>query len=482
MKLKFNGPQLLRSRFDLSITKALTSIFIGVAALTSSVEAFPIRVSEAPATNLELTLEAIRSAQKSLQVNIYELSSESIGAALIERVQAGVHLVLLQEGQPVGGFTDAARKIQDQLVSAVRASSVGGAILEMRSIQVSKTKQTQRRFRFNHGKYIIVDHEKLLVGSENYSNSGNPERSVKGNRGWEVLLTEPSIVKKYEDVFARDIELSHGDVIDRTELRGPCSKQWTACETQVGGVRPYYRTVDWSDQLLGQLRGPIDPKNPPFAPWISPLSLEADAAAAIFAPETAAHDLLHLVHEAKRTLDLQQMTFDSKWGADGELSPLVRAVVKAARKGVRVRVLVNDDAVFDHPGKPASRKNLKTAQLLNSIAKNEKLSLEARVANLSKMGISYIHNKGVLVDSQLTLVSSINWNRNSVTNNRETAVLIQGTEVFNHYETLFEDDWKRSEGKGQWIPPSDCPRQPNEPIDPPDPDQDGECVQVPLID
>ena len=72
--------------------------------------------------------------------------------------------------------------------------------------------------------------------------------------------------------------------------------------------------------------------------------------------------------------------------------------------------------------------------------------IAARTANLKGMGVDYIHNKGVLVDGNKTLISSINWTENAVTHNRETAVVITSSDIFNHYESLFNSDWQVSGG------------------------------------
>jgi phosphatidylserine/phosphatidylglycerophosphate/cardiolipin synthase-like enzyme len=46
------------------------------------------------------------------------------------------------------------------------------------------------------------------------------------------------------------------------------------------------------------------------------------------------------------------------------------------------------------------------------------------------MNVDYIHNKGMIIDQDKTLISSINWNQNSVDNNREAAVVLISTQVY----------------------------------------------------
>jgi phosphatidylserine/phosphatidylglycerophosphate/cardiolipin synthase-like enzyme len=67
--------------------------------------------------------------------------------------------------------------------------------------------------------------------------------------------------------------------------------------------------------------------------------------------------------------------------------------------------------------------------------------LEARCADLSTNEIDKIHNKGVIVDSQYVLVSSINWNSNSPNFNREAGVIVDHPGVARYFLDVFEDDW-----------------------------------------
>jgi phosphatidylserine/phosphatidylglycerophosphate/cardiolipin synthase-like enzyme len=58
--------------------------------------------------------------------------------------------------------------------------------------------------------------------------------------------------------------------------------------------------------------------------------------------------------------------------------------------------------------------------------------------------IHLIHNKGLLIDENKTLISSLNWDENSFEKNREAAVLITSPAVHAHYEAIFELDWRVS--------------------------------------
>jgi len=47
----------------------------------------------------------------------------------------------------------------------------------------------------------------------------------------------------------------------------------------------------------------------------------------------------------------------------------------------------------------------------------------------------------MIVDNSSVLISSINWNENSVTNNREAGIIIENEEVARYYASVFYYDW-----------------------------------------
>ena len=427
-----------RGQFRLLAKWAITLLLLFIVSLNGY--AFPVQVAEAPSTTLALITEAIHRAKKTLQVNIYELSSPEIVTALIERIQAGVRVEVLEEGQPVGGFSALESTAQNRIVQAMIRSRGSHQFYEMTSKAGGK-----RRYRFNHAKYIIVDEKSLLIGSENYSPTGHPRPGMIGNRGWEVFMHDETLTTEFLDMFHRDSDLQYRDIIDR--LQSPRQDLKSMNLYSLFGMLRLQ-----TDEIQMQLRS----SQAPVAPWVT---LEADSAYKIISPESSLTGLLSLISQARRRLDLELMSMDLNWGKSGEESPLFDAVVSAARRGVQVRVLLNDESVFLNRGaKPAvsqkrpephltdlTSKNRITVEALRQTAQKYKLKLSARIANVKRMGVDYIHNKGALVDDDQTLISSINWGENSVENNREAAVVIQGRAIQAHYQELLEMDWKASE-------------------------------------
>ena len=385
----------------------------------NSVFAFPVEVSNAPSSDLALTIHAIQSAKKSLLLNVYELTSQDIADAIVQQIHAGIQVEILQEGQPVGGISTVGKGIQTKLAQAMRAMGPQKHFYVMTARSV-----TQRRFHFDHAKYAVIDGDKLLIGSENYSPTGNPSPNSLGNRGWAVFIEEPGISQEFTALFRGDADLSQGDLIELTNSLASAS---------------------------GFVKQPLSFSVPPFvdnslgAPLV-PLLVDVLAAYKLTSPDTSHAGILALIDQAKSSIDIEQMTFDSGWGGIPSVhSPIYEAVLRAARRGVTIRVLLNDESVFDHPGHPAKSKNRPTVNSFNQIAREENLQLSAAIANVQAMKVDYIHNKGMIVDGDKVLISSINWNQNSVKNNREAAVVLISPQAYAYYRSLFDKDWSVSQ-------------------------------------
>ncbi|MCM2324510.1 MAG: phospholipase D-like domain-containing protein [Oligoflexia bacterium] len=414
------------------------TILCGISiALSSAVSyAVPVHVGNAPESSLALSLSAIRSARDSLLINIYELSNVEVAEALEAKILEGVHVEVLQEGQPVGGITAAGRGLQTQLVRAMQRMRNSDRYVEM-------TAQTRadRRFRYDHAKYIVVDGKSLLISSENYSPNGHPVAGSTGNRGWEVMIDDSRLASSFAAIFRSDSNENEEDILSLLPSRSAlCASVSLFCALTDDTSGPSGFAVADSAPSRRWLSAPSVEELPELPVYDAPVIEK------ITSPETSLRGLVRMIDSARYRLDIQQMTLALEWKNAGGRSPLIDALFAAAKRGVIVRILINDDAAFLPPG--SSNRNTKSRQnaaLLNRLAREQGLPLTTRVADLAAMGVTIIHNKGALVDDNATLVSSINWNENSVMNNREAAVLIKGREVNAHYSALFERDWSASD-------------------------------------
>ena len=168
----------------------------------------------------------------------------------------------------------------------------------------------------------------------------------------------------------------------------------------------------------------------------------------VLSPDVSLHRdraILGAIRSCKREVLVTQNSIPLYWGRGRTNKPYYRpnlpmqALLGAARRGCRVRVLLDSTWYNIRPSDPKDNDN--TVRYLSSIAKREKLDLQAKLVNLSSAGLSKIHAKGVVVDRRTVFVGSINWSENSFKGNREVGILIGHPAVARYYAGLFRRDW-----------------------------------------
>ena len=125
------------------------------------------------------------------------------------------------------------------------------------------------------------------------------------------------------------------------------------------------------------------------------------------------------------TVFVQQLQCSVSWG-EGIPNLYLEAAIRAAERGCDVRILLDSKYVDTSDSSPD---NSNTVDYVNDIALSRCLdNLRARLVILRDL--SKVHNKGVIVDRELTLISSINWGKGAVFLNREAGVIIGCSEVY----------------------------------------------------
>ena len=81
----------------------------------------------------------------------------------------------------------------------------------------------------------------------------------------------------------------------------------------------------------------------------------------------------------------------------------------------------------------------------------EKHGIQVRFVYTNWSIFCKVHNKGMIVDNRTVLISSINWNENSLTRNREAGVIIQNEDVASYYASVFFHDWTLTPSHSQDI-------------------------------
>jgi phosphatidylserine/phosphatidylglycerophosphate/cardiolipin synthase-like enzyme len=283
------------------------------------------------------------------------------------------------------------------------------------------------RYDYVHAKYAVADGQRALVLSGNWKMTSLPVDPTWGNREWGVVVQSASLAAQLEQVFADDWNGAHRDILafgNGTDPRYlPPDANFTPDRTVPGGsYAGHFAARTWT--------GPFN-------------------ATPVLAPDTSLLDrsgLRPLLRSARSELLVEQLSAHAHWGdprtgtPDSDPDPYLQDCIAAARAGAHVYVLL--DSAFLDTGD--TRNNQATVDYLNGIAANESLALQARLVNLTAVGVDEVHNKGVVVDNRTAVVGSLNWVRNSAQDNRELDLMLDDRDAAAYFRDVFFYDWDRS--------------------------------------
>ncbi|GAA0681136.1 phospholipase D-like domain-containing protein [Natronoarchaeum mannanilyticum] len=326
----------------------------------------------------ELPVDRIERAEERVLLAGYTFSDQRVADALIDARDRGVRVEVAVDAEPVGGVTERQVRALDRLVEA--------------GIDVVAIGGERARYRFHHPKYAVIDDE-ALVTTENWKPAGTGGHS---SRGWGVVVHGADTAASLREVFDADV-----------------------------GWRD---AVPWSEYRTDVDPEPATPANGSFPRRVTPERMDADAVRLLTAPDNAESELEALLADANDSILIQQVSIG------GRDNPLLDATLDAARRGVSVRILLSS-AWY------AEEENRKLADWLERRAAAEDLDLRVKLAD-PRGRYEKIHAKGVVVDEESAVIGSVNWNNNSLRENREVAVVVEGPEPGEYYADLFRADWR----------------------------------------
>ncbi|HSH05929.1 MAG TPA: lamin tail domain-containing protein, partial [Anaerolineae bacterium] len=289
------------------------------------------------------------------------------------------------------------------------------------------------RYRYMHAKYMIVDGERGVVSSENWSANSLPfddkEDGSWGRRGVVLVSEQVDMVAALERVWAADF----GGGEKRDLLA------WTANHPLYGnkyGAPEAGFEPDWES-------GGVTYTVRYTEPWV----VLGEQWEMVTAPETslvAGRGLLGLIERAGAGDEVWVEALMERpwWGpaaSNGVVDPNPRlmAYVDAARRGARVRILL--DGYFHDETNVLG--NWSTCAYVREVASEEHLDLDCMLGNPAGLGI---HNKMVLVrvgGRGYIHVGSLNGSEQASKGNRELAWQVQTDEGYALLAGMVGQDW-----------------------------------------
>jgi len=347
----------------------------------------------------------LKNATDCIHLNLYEFTNLDLCSELCEALNRGVQVNVLLEGAPVGGITETELYIAHQLTQA-------GA--NIRFIHNNDT--VKDRYNYDHAKYAIIDHDTLVLDSENWKPSGIPVDPTYGNRGWGIIIRDTHVAGYFRTVFYYDSNHVFSDIVEF-------------------GVPPYIPPSNFTNNYTIS--------SGPYFPRFNERTIIGDFEVfPVLAPDHTLNNdsILSMIRNANVSVYVEQLQCQISWGT--ELPDLyLEAAIRAAERGCDVRILLDSRYVNIMDG---TLDNWDTVNYINGIAIYLGLpNLKAKLMILK--GLTKLHNKGIIVDGMYTLISSINWGKGAALMNREAGVIIKNEDVASYFTQVFLDDWHQIE-------------------------------------
>lgn len=377
--------------------------FTDLEPLTASIGPGMITVFASPDCGLAVVLDEIGKAEESVKVCGYELHSPHVCSALLSALGRGVEVKITVDGAPAGGMSEE---------EAACLSGLAESGADVRVIMGNVSDDVVRHIGPLHAKYIVVDELRLTALSENFVPSGLPSDPFSGNRGWGVALTSSELAGYVDQLFDSDSRASRPDVRPwRDDPRFVPGHSFPEPE----GIPPARGATDAvvirSASVVTLMPSPDSSSRSPF--------------------------LCDLMRESSSLLVEQfqaDLLWKDRWTGESYLSPLLSSAEGAVEEGAKLSLLL-DSSWFN------AARNGEVAAHVNSLSSMRHLAAEARLMDLSGP-VSTLHNKGVVADGRVTVISSNNWVYSSFARNRELALMIQSEEVAAYFTSIFEADWE----------------------------------------
>jgi phosphatidylserine/phosphatidylglycerophosphate/cardiolipin synthase-like enzyme len=340
----------------------------------------------------------LRKAKYSIYVNMYEFTNYNLCEEIISAIKRNVSINLFLEKSPIGGISDKEKYILNKI------NSYGGKI---RFIGSNQSCKIYSRYPFNHGKYIIIDDKTVIIESCNWADSGVPIDPSYGNREWGIVIKNEDTADYFLNVFMNDWDTIYLDIYNYSDINFGQSIDFLPEDKKFSG---YYKPFYEPQKITGNF-----------------------SAYPLLSPDNSFGAICDLIDSAKESILIEQLYIYNHWEA--EVNPFIEKLKHKAKQGVEIKVIMNFNPYYDDTNKNC---NMTKKEL-------EDNGIKVKFIYTNWTYFSNVHNKGVIVDNKSVLISSINWNYNSVMSNREAGIIIENNDIAKYYASVFFYDWNLME-------------------------------------
>jgi phosphatidylserine/phosphatidylglycerophosphate/cardiolipin synthase-like enzyme len=341
-------------------------------------------------------LNWIDGASETLHVHLYQIEQPNLVQALIEAHNRGVDVtVVLNTAEYWWNNYDK----NNQLGVAGLLATAGITTLWFGG-------QSDEPYTYIHSKVAVRDNTSVWMSSGNWKSSSQPAPDDRGNSEWGVLIENTDLALQVLEQISYDESLSRTYITQVSANSAPTGWSLDALKPLVNGTAADSITTDVSGRL-------------------------------ITCPDTCVDGIVWMIQQADEEILLSLQYLDVEWSWGWGDNPIVSALEDAAKQDVRIRLILNG-AYLD--------KDIQEVVDTFNEEWNSSLGYDVSAIVMSEDDeVSKLHNKGMIVDGEHVLISSINWGDSAPTRNREMGLILSSTEVTAPFMAGWHRDWIRTD-------------------------------------
>lgn len=246
-----------------------------------------------------------------------------------------------------------------------------------------------------HAKYFVIDREIAYLGSQNFDWRSLEEIAEMG-----VRIQQKDLVDAMAQVFELDWQLA-ADPYAKIDRPAVCAK---AHKMQYKGDDVVVHSAFSPKELM-----PCDDL------WDLP-------------------QILALISEASQSIDIQLLNYATQNYDKTTFFEIDEALIAAAERGVKVRLLVSDWSQRE--------KYIRDLQRLEQID-----NIETKMATISEKSTGFvpysrtIHSKFMVVDKQNAWIGTSNWSGDYFYQSRNVGIVVEGASFARDLDKSFEHYW-----------------------------------------
>jgi phosphatidylserine/phosphatidylglycerophosphate/cardiolipin synthase-like enzyme len=358
-----------------------------------------------PDSSYAVIRDALQTAKSEVFISIYDFTAGYMEDLLKNLTRRGVKLKLMIDYDRRAGEADLIDRISKlKRTKVVIAPSCGNTDVKL--------------FPSCHEKVIVIDKATVLVESCNWTENSVPKNALEpnedgsaiedfatGNREWGVWVKSDKVATSFYDVLMQDFAkgMAYGEYI---------------------GIQ------DISEDLYEAIVVRPPPK------MFRRGTFRVSGILAVLTPDNYFQSVKALISEAKHSIFIQQQYVKPKSSHVSQLLDLMGSM-KEQNGNLDIRIMVSPK-VFS-----AKQRNQLEADM-EDIEDRFGLRLGDNIRYLNLNYFVHCHNKGILIDDEITVVASQNWSQTGIGEkgaNREAGVVIHDKNVNRYFSNIFKSDW-----------------------------------------